>query len=253
MSLSDTLTEALDGKLLPHALLGTLAPTLRASLDFDLMGVAILDEDGRSFEVVGVVDDTGAAQDGATFPFAGTVGGWVASNRRAFVGTERAQVRTFPETFADFERRGLESNCVLPLALGRRTGVLYFASARRDAYSPAQVEAYQELAKAVTPAFDATLLYRARRSDDGADGALPDSGELNLDGVQRRHITRVLDMTNWVIEGPYGAAAALGLAPSTLRHRMRKLGVKRPTGARGNGSAPREPGTNDGASESAMG
>ena len=34
--------------------------------------------------------------------------------------------------------------------------------------------------------------------------------------------------TGWVIEGEPGAAAALGLSASTLRSRMKKLGVRRP-------------------------
>ncbi|MGH8659984.1 MAG: GAF domain-containing protein [Gammaproteobacteria bacterium] len=33
---------------------------------------------------------------------------------------------------------------------------------------------------------------------------------------------------DWVIEGAHGAASALGLEPSTLRYRMRKLGIRRP-------------------------
>jgi transcriptional regulator with GAF, ATPase, and Fis domain len=45
--------------------------------------------------------------------------------------------------------------------------------------------------------------------------------------VERAHILRVLQSTAWRIEGSRGAAAALGLKPSTLRSRMRKLGVKR--------------------------
>jgi len=31
----------------------------------------------------------------------------------------------------------------------------------------------------------------------------------------------------WVIDGGAGAAAKLGLKPGTLRHRMKKLGIKR--------------------------
>jgi formate hydrogenlyase transcriptional activator len=34
--------------------------------------------------------------------------------------------------------------------------------------------------------------------------------------------------THWVIEGPRGAAARVGLHPNTLRYRMRKLGIERP-------------------------
>ncbi|CAL1241668.1 sigma 54-interacting transcriptional regulator [Candidatus Methylocalor cossyra] len=48
-----------------------------------------------------------------------------------------------------------------------------------------------------------------------------------LEEVERNHILRVLEETRWVIAGPRGAAAALGLAPSTLRSRMQKLGIVR--------------------------
>jgi formate hydrogenlyase transcriptional activator len=39
---------------------------------------------------------------------------------------------------------------------------------------------------------------------------------------------RVLDASNWRIEGPQGAAKRLGLHPSTLRSRMGKLNINRP-------------------------
>ncbi|MGH9308046.1 MAG: helix-turn-helix domain-containing protein [Vicinamibacterales bacterium] len=37
-----------------------------------------------------------------------------------------------------------------------------------------------------------------------------------------------LERTNWVIAGPNGAAARLGIKRSTLQFRMRKLGIVRP-------------------------
>jgi len=46
--------------------------------------------------------------------------------------------------------------------------------------------------------------------------------------VERTHILNVLETSNWVIEGDRGTAKRLGLNPSTLRFRMRKLGIKRP-------------------------
>jgi transcriptional regulator with GAF, ATPase, and Fis domain len=39
----------------------------------------------------------------------------------------------------------------------------------------------------------------------------------------------VLRHTNWVITGPRGAAGVLGLNPSTLRSRIKKLGISRST------------------------
>jgi PAS domain S-box-containing protein len=49
----------------------------------------------------------------------------------------------------------------------------------------------------------------------------------DLDSIQREHILNVLREVHWVIDGGGGAAARLGLKPGTLRHRMKKLGIKR--------------------------
>ena len=48
----------------------------------------------------------------------------------------------------------------------------------------------------------------------------------NLDTVIRKHITRVLNMTQGKIHGAGGAAELLGVHPSTLRNRMNKLGIR---------------------------
>jgi transcriptional regulator with GAF, ATPase, and Fis domain len=50
-----------------------------------------------------------------------------------------------------------------------------------------------------------------------------------LDEVQRDYIERVLQTTGWVVSGPNGAAVRLGLKPTTLEARMKKLGLRRPT------------------------
>jgi DNA-binding NtrC family response regulator/ligand-binding sensor domain-containing protein len=49
-----------------------------------------------------------------------------------------------------------------------------------------------------------------------------------LEAHERRHIRQVLEQTGWVIAGPEGAASFLGVPESTLRYRMRKLGIARP-------------------------
>jgi transcriptional regulator with GAF, ATPase, and Fis domain len=53
-------------------------------------------------------------------------------------------------------------------------------------------------------------------------------GDGTLEELERVHIRRVLDETSWRIEGELGAARKLGLHPSTLRGRMRKLGLRKP-------------------------
>ena len=49
----------------------------------------------------------------------------------------------------------------------------------------------------------------------------------SLADVERAHISEVLQATRGRIYGPDGAARILGLAPSTLQNRMKKLGVQR--------------------------
>nr|MBP7570721.1 Fis family transcriptional regulator [Acidobacteriota bacterium] len=49
-----------------------------------------------------------------------------------------------------------------------------------------------------------------------------------LASVESEYIRAVLERAGWRIEGPAGAARALGLPPSTLRGRMHKLGIERP-------------------------
>ena len=48
--------------------------------------------------------------------------------------------------------------------------------------------------------------------------------------VDRRHILAVVEQTGWRIRGDGGAAQILGLNPSTLESRMKKLGIKRTLG-----------------------
>jgi formate hydrogenlyase transcriptional activator len=57
----------------------------------------------------------------------------------------------------------------------------------------------------------------------------PLASSLSLNEAERRHIETVLSQTGWVIEGPAGAAKILNLHPNTLRSRMKRLGVQRPT------------------------
>jgi formate hydrogenlyase transcriptional activator len=47
-----------------------------------------------------------------------------------------------------------------------------------------------------------------------------------LNEVERDYIVRVLEQTNWKVSGQNGASQILGLDRSTLRARMRKLGIR---------------------------
>jgi formate hydrogenlyase transcriptional activator len=58
---------------------------------------------------------------------------------------------------------------------------------------------------------------------NGEEGTLQ-----GFEAMAREHILQVLKNTSWKIEGKGGAAAILGLKPSTLRFRIKKLGIQRP-------------------------
>jgi formate hydrogenlyase transcriptional activator len=48
-----------------------------------------------------------------------------------------------------------------------------------------------------------------------------------LEDTERQQIVSVLEETNWVVGGPSGAAARLGMKRSTLQFRIQKLGIER--------------------------
>lgn len=60
-----------------------------------------------------------------------------------------------------------------------------------------------------------------------AVGADTKGHQTTLKDVEREHIIRALAATNWVIGGPEGAAARLGLQRTTLIGKMQKLGISR--------------------------
>lgn len=61
-----------------------------------------------------------------------------------------------------------------------------------------------------------------------ADG--PKSSEpVLLDDVTRKHITAILERTDWRIYGKKGAAKMLGLKPSTLQYKLKKLNIDKPS------------------------
>jgi transcriptional regulator with GAF, ATPase, and Fis domain len=62
-----------------------------------------------------------------------------------------------------------------------------------------------------------------------SNSAVAAQQETTVESIERAHILRILEQRHWRIEGPHGAAIVLGLKPSTLRSRMRKLRIDRST------------------------
>jgi transcriptional regulator with GAF, ATPase, and Fis domain len=55
----------------------------------------------------------------------------------------------------------------------------------------------------------------------------PSNQRVSIDEIQKQHILHILKETGWKINGADGAAEILQMKPSTLRNRMKKLGIKR--------------------------
>ncbi len=49
-----------------------------------------------------------------------------------------------------------------------------------------------------------------------------------LEDAERDHIRRAFEQTNWLVGGPSGAAARLGMKRTTLQSKMERLGIARP-------------------------
>jgi len=82
------------------------------------------------------------------------------------------------------------------------------------------IERASILARGPVVQVEESLDLRLRSAADG-------HGLKKLEDMERAHIIRVLEETNWVIVGSRGAALILGLHPNTLRSRMQKLGIKK--------------------------
>jgi DNA-binding NtrC family response regulator len=109
-----------------------------------------------------------------------------------------------------------------------------------EAVSPAFIESARAHAwpgniRELENAIERSLIMSGGRLLDGADlftplspAAVPaGAASGTLEDMERAYIVRVLESASWQIEGEQGAARVLGLNPSTLRGRLRKLGIRR--------------------------
>ncbi len=71
-------------------------------------------------------------------------------------------------------------------------------------------------------------VFRPRLEELRKSHSIAPTEAITLEEAERKHICRTLHATRWVVAGPGGAAARLGVKRTTLYFRMRKLGISRP-------------------------
>ncbi len=76
------------------------------------------------------------------------------------------------------------------------------------------------------PVADLKLRPEAKPRQEKQDSASGESLRGVLDDAERKQILNALEQANWLVAGPNGAAARLGMKRSTLQFRMRKLGIR---------------------------
>jgi len=79
------------------------------------------------------------------------------------------------------------------------------------------------------PVLESPESIAALSRSGSAGGGQQNTPVIDLSAAERSHIEDVLSQARWVIGGAEGAAQKLGIPPSTLRSKMKKLGIYRPS------------------------
>jgi PAS domain S-box-containing protein len=123
----------------------------------------------------------------------------------------------FANTFS--RKLGKEINSVAPATI----------NALRNYAWPGNVrELANVIERAVINTHGPVLRVREQLQTANGDGSQTTVAS-TLEEVERDYIIRVLEDRGWRIEGPQGAAHVLGMNPSTLRTRIGKLGINKPS------------------------
>jgi formate hydrogenlyase transcriptional activator len=91
---------------------------------------------------------------------------------------------------------------------------------------PGNVRELQNVVERSMVVSEGPVLFLSRPAEGNMPNILP--GTRTLPEVEREHIMQALQNADWVVGGPHGAAARLGIKRTTLLHKMRQLGISRP-------------------------
>ena len=102
------------------------------------------------------------------------------------------------------------------------------ALSRLQAYPwPGNVRELEHVIKRAVVVCDGTTLQGDDLALETAPRAIAPP-KLTPEEYEREYLKEALEESGWVVKGPRGAAARLGLPETTLRNRLKKLGLRRP-------------------------
>jgi transcriptional regulator with GAF, ATPase, and Fis domain len=180
------------------------------------------------------------------FPLGARKVGEVAITRTPYVAREEIAETGLADP-AWLHTHGIRGFAALPIVTGERClGVLALFSRREIA--PGELALLEGAARCAAAIVSAARERAARElvrpgaersasadptGDPGAPDAAPARELRTLAAIERDAIERVLRHTGGRVSGPRGAAKILGLKPTTLESRMKKLGARKPPLKRG--------------------
>lgn len=209
-------------------LLVVLARGLGAVLPVrDRVSVVFLEPDGEWMRIYRVLPVQDELPD--PLPRVRVEGTPVGQVVREGAGRVVADVRTDPNiTFGHASHGGIRSTVSVPLRIGGRVvGAMNAGSSTPGTCTEEMLRELEGIASVVGPAlYAAEQIFVEDREREAHGGAPVEAGDWpTIDELQRRYICRVLELCDGIIEGPDGAAKLLGLRPSTLRSRMKRLDI----------------------------
>jgi len=92
---------------------------------------------------------------------------------------------------------------------------------------PGNVRELQHVIERAVITTQGSSLRLADKLEPDGDNGLHHDRSVQFYDLDRNHIMKTLQKSNWKISGKHGAAEILGLNPSTLRGKMRKLGISK--------------------------
>jgi transcriptional regulator with GAF, ATPase, and Fis domain len=131
------------------------------------------------------------------------------------------------ELGSSLRAHGLRSSAIARLDLeGRPFGCLVLASNGRNLLDGSTFSRVRLLADLMALALARQDAVRA--ANDRARPSQVVLTDADVRALERSNLLLALERSGWKVQGPTGAARALGLSPSTLRDRMKSFGLRRP-------------------------